>query len=404
MAGLASRSRQRGVTLLEALVAFFVLAAGSVAVAALQRELHLAGDVARERSEALRIGEQAIEDVRAFASIDGPPGARTYGAIATGSSVVDAASGVARTGYRIERVVDDVAFAGAKATTVAVRWSDRRGGAHSVVLHTVVAALDPQYSGSLALQGSAIRSAPRGALGRDPGLPLTAKRLDGERSAWKPLENGTTAWLFDDRTAAVVGVCDGIAATTRTADLDTAALDRCTPGRWLIVSGTVRAAVSAPATAATLSPAALAIRIDLEDGVYPAPAACVGSARKTVRFVDDGGIHLVDVALDARPPSLGVAAWDESGDRFVAWQCLVAPRSDGRWSGRIELVASGWTIGRGDGDGRVCRFASSDDAAANDANIAAARVTDAAAALVGRHFVVVRGSAPCPAGTVQDQP
>ena len=400
----ASRSRQRGVTLLEALIAFFVLAAGSVAVAALQRELHVAADVARDRSQALRVAEADIEQLRAFAAIDGAAGMQTYAAIANASAVDDAASAAGRTAYRMERSVDDDAFAGTKATTVAVRWSDRRGGENAVVVHGFVAALDPQFSGSLALGAGAIRSAPRGVRGRSPGVPLTAKRLDGGRSAWKPVENGTTAWLFDDRTGAVVGVCDGIAATTRSADLDAAALGACAAGRWLFVSGTVRASPTAPAAAGSLSPTALAVHIELQDGIYPAPAACVGEARKTVRFADDGGVHVVDVALDATAASLGVAAWQETGDRFLAWHCLVAPRGDGRWSGRIAVVANGWTIGGGAGDGRVCRFASNDERSAIDANIAVAQVdADVGSALLGRHFVVVRGSDACPATTVPQE-
>jgi len=405
MATFASRSRQRGVTLLEALAAFFVLAAGSVAVAALQQDLHLASDVARDRSQALRVAEDDIEQQRAFTAIEGAAAPRTYAMIANDSAVVDAASAAGRTAYRIERRVDDAAFAGAKATTVAVRWSDRRGRENAVVVHGFIAALDPQFSGSLALDAGAIRSAPRGVRGRSPGAPLTAKRLDDGRSAWKPVENGTTAWLFDDRSSAVVGVCEGIAATTRSADLDAAALGTCAPGHWLFASGTVHVAPTAPAAATSLSPASLAVRIELQDGVYPAPAACVGEARKTVRFVDGGGVHVADVALDATAASLGVAAWQETGDRFLAWHCLVAPRSDGRWSGRIVVVASGWTIGAGAGDGRICRFASDDERAAIDANIEAAQVdADVGSALLGRHFVVVRGSDACPATTVQGQP
>ena len=404
MANFAARSRQRGVTLLEALLAFFVLAAGSVAVAALQRDLHLAADVARERSQALRVGEDDVEQLRAFAAVDGGAGTRTYAAIASADTVVDAASAGARTAFRIERVVDDAAFAGTKATTVAVRWTDRRGGENAVVLHGFVAALDPQYSGSLALDGGAIRSAPRGVRGRSPAVPIDAKPLDGERSAWKPVESGTTAWLFDDRTAAVVGICDGIAASTRTADLDADALAACAAGHWQFVGGTVRVATTAPAAAASLSPASLAVRIELQDGVYPAPAACVGEPRKTVRFVDDVGVHITDVALDATAASLGLASWDETGDRFLAWHCLVAPRSDGRWSGRIAVVATGWTIGGGAGDGRVCRFRPADERAANDANIAAAQIdADVGQALPGRHFVVVRGSDACPSTTVEQQ-
>jgi len=397
------RSRQRGVTLLEAVVAFFVLAAGSVAVAALQRELHVAADVSRERSQALRVAEDDVEQLRAFATIEGPPGTRSYAAIA--SAVVEAASAPGTTPYRIERSVDAVAFAGAKATRVAVRWSDRRGGENAIVLHGFVAALDPQYSGSLALDGGAVRSAPRGMLGRSPGVPLTAKRLDDGRSAWKPVETGTTAWLFDDRSGAVVGVCDGIAAATRSADLDATALAACAAGRWLFVGGTVRVSATAPAAAASLSPTALAIRIELQDGVYPAPAACVGEAMKTVRVVDDGGVHVADVALDATAASVGVAVWQETGDRFLSWHCVVAPRGDGRWSGRIAVVANGWTIGAGGGDGRVCRVASADEQATIDANIAAAQVdADVGSALLGRHFVVVRGSDACPSTTAQLEP
>ena len=404
MTVFASRSRQRGVTLLEALVAFVVIAAGSVAVVALQRELHVAADVARDRSQALRVAEADIEQLRAFAAIDGAAGTQTYAAIANASAVDDAASAAGRTAYRMERRVDDAAFAGTKATTVAVRWSDRRGGDNAVVLHGFVAALDPQFSGSLALDAGAIRSAPRGVRGRSPGVPLRAKRLDGGRSAWKPVENGTTAWLFDDRTGAVVGVCDGIAATTRSADLDAAALGTCAAGRWLFVSGTVRASPTAPAAATSLSPTALAVQIELQDGLYPAPAACVGEARKTVRFADDRGAHVADVALDATAASLGVAEWQETGDRFLAWHCLVAPRSDGRWSGRIAVVANGWTIGGGTGDGRVCRFASNDERSAIDANIAVAQVdADVGNALLGRHFVVVRGSDACPATTAPQE-
>ena len=44
-----------------------------------------------------------------------------------------------------------------------------------------------------------------GAFERAPGLPLTARRLDGGRSAWKPSERGPIALVFDDRSGAIVG-------------------------------------------------------------------------------------------------------------------------------------------------------------------------------------------------------
>jgi len=74
----SKRTRQRGVSLLESLVAFVVLALGAAAAAHLQGQLRLAGDVARERSEAIRVGQAASEEMRSFAALDGAPGQRSF--------------------------------------------------------------------------------------------------------------------------------------------------------------------------------------------------------------------------------------------------------------------------------------------------------------------------------------
>ena len=55
-----SRRAQRGVTLLESLIAFVLLATGALAVASLQGQLRLHADLARQRSEAVRLGQQEI--------------------------------------------------------------------------------------------------------------------------------------------------------------------------------------------------------------------------------------------------------------------------------------------------------------------------------------------------------
>ena len=102
--------------------------------------------------------------------------------------------------------------------------------------------------------------------------------------------------------------------------------------------------------------------------------------------------------VDALPASLGLASWQDTGDRFVAWHCLVTPRADGRWSGRADLVGSGWAIGTGSGERRVCRYASDGDGSgAIDANIEHPRdYLDVSEALPMQNFLVVRGSEGCP--------
>jgi type II secretory pathway pseudopilin PulG len=394
---MSHRQRQRGVSLIESLVAFGVLALGTAAAAHLQSQLRAAGDVARERSEAIRLAQAASEDMRAFAVADGAPGQRSFAEITSGDASVSASSAAAHVDYRIERRIDDVAFGATKSTRTAVHWRDRGGSEREVVLHSFIAGIAPAYAGSLALASGAFPSAPSGALERAPTLPLTARRLGDGRSAWKPSERGPIALVFDDRSGAIVGRCDGIATTLATRDLSAAALSRCTTGRWLLVGGTIRfTSTSPPDAAAHESPLPTAVAITLRDGDYPAPAACFSETRKTVRYVVDGSLHVDDVAADATAVAAGIASWDETGDRFLAWHCVVAPRADGRWSGSIALISDGWTIGAGRNERRICRYAS---AAANaiDANIAYARDDiDVGTPLFNRNFLVIRGSESCP--------
>ena len=243
-------SRQRGISIVESLVAFVVVAAATAAAAQLQSRLQLAGDVARERSEGVRIATEAIEDMRSFVAVDSSAGERTYAAIASGESSVDASSASSSRGsYRIERRIDDAGFGATKSARVSVRWNDRSSGAHEVVLDSFIAAVAPAYSGSLGLGVGAIAAAPRGPADRAPGVPLTARNLGDGRSVWKPVESGPIALVFDNRSGAVVGRCDGVAPTTATRDLSAASLAACASGRWLLVAGTIRFSSAAPPNA-----------------------------------------------------------------------------------------------------------------------------------------------------------
>jgi hypothetical protein len=285
---------------------------------------------------------------------------------------------------------------------VTVRWNDRDGAARMVALHSFVAGIDPAYAGGLGLASGAVRGALRGVLGRAPAIPVSARDLGNGRSAWKPDERAVTALIFDNASGAIVGRCDGIAATTATRDLSTANLAACAVGRWLLVAGTLR--FSAPA-APTESPPAAAMAIALDDGDYAAAPTFFSEAQKTVRYVAAGSLHLDGVAVAATPSSAGLPDWGDTGERFVAWHCLVTPRADGRWSDRASVVASGWTIGTSGAGRRVCRYVHSGDAI--DANIAhPGDYANVDRALVGQNFLIVRGDESCPhdPATEQHQP
>jgi hypothetical protein len=315
-------------------------------------------------------------------------------------SLVDRSAGyLSNTAYRVVRHIDDGAFAGGKTASVSVQWNDRAGVAREVALASFIARSDPAYAGALGLGAGAIPSAPRAALGRAPAVPVEAKDLGSGRSAWKPVSAGNVAVVFDNTSGDIVSRC-AIATATATRDISATDLAGCTSGRWLLLGGTIRFTSASPPSPAQASelPPAVAVALSLTGGTYADVPMCSTEAKKTVRYVAAGSTHIDAVAIDATPASAGLATWDDTGDRFAAWQCVVTPRADGRWSGRASLVATGWSIGTGSTERRVCRFAADrDGSGAIDANIEHPRdYMNVNAALIAQNFLVVRGSESCP--------
>lgn len=413
-----TRRSQRGVALFESLIAFVFLAVAAMAAAQVQSHLRLHADLARQRSQAVRLGEGELEMLRAWSTLAAAPGARTYASIVDADSVADADTGDASNAdYRIVRRIDEAAFAGAKSASVAVEWADRRGAAQRIVLDSVIARSDPAWSGALAV--GAGRGVTRGAFGRSAAVPGAVKSLGSGRSGMKTTTSGSSAMVFDDATGNIVSRCTGVAVTTATRDLTSSDLSSCTTGAWLLLSGTIRFTLAMPplpSQASETSPA-VAVALTLSGGSYPTAPDCSAEAMKTVRYSAGGSLHIDAVPIDALPASLGLSSWSDTGDRFISYRCIVTPRADGRWSGRSALVPSGWTIGTGSADRRVCRYASDrDGSGAIDANIEhPATYAGVAAALQAQNFLVVRGDQSCPTapeaglfafslGTVQHQP
>jgi hypothetical protein len=272
-------------------------------------------------------------------------------------------------------------------------------GAHQhVVLNTLIGGHDPAYSG--ALQLLAKPKPVRGVLARSPWIPVQAKDLGTGFSALKPVAAGTEAILFDNQSGNVSARCSGVEATRSTANLSSSTLGVCETLQAYSLSGVVRFSAASPPdpAAANDTPLALAIALVPTDANAPAPS-CRSEARKSVTYTQGGASRSDAVPIDAAPASVGVSAWVETGERFVAYHCVVIPAAPGAaWSGRANLVPSGWTIGASPADQRVCRFSADTDASgAIDNNLEHPEVyTGLTSSLTQQNFLVINGSQSCP--------
>jgi Tfp pilus assembly protein PilV len=412
-----NRGRLRGAALIEALLAFLVLALGFVGMAKLQGQLRLNADIARQRSEALRLAQEDMESLRGFVTIAAGPSGPSYAEIVPASATIDTASGFqTNTHFQLERSVSGAA--GFRTAMVTVDWTDRAGQAQQVMLQSVIAATPPALSGALSAHTSGQPF--KTVRGRSAFVPPYAKDLGNGSSAFKPAFAGTIAFVIDNDSGAVTALCTDVAASVQTQDLGTSDLAHCSPLDGLLLSGLVRVSLASPPDAAQAhdAPLPLEITLALSGGTYPAAPTCISEAQKLVAIpTAGGGSRHEAVPLAATPASVGAASWTELNDRFVAYHCAVTPLH-GAWSGRSAVVPQGWTIGTGPNDWRVCRYsADQDGSGAVDQNAEHPDHYDQVGRnLMQQNFLIVKGDQACPAApsgadavqvsyaTVQHQP
>lgn len=371
-----STRHQQGISLIEALIALLVLSLGMLTVSQLQGHLRLGSDIARQRTEAVRLGQEDIEALRAYSVLAASGAARSWAGITNASRSVDASTGYAtHTRYIVAREIVDNNTLSAKTAAVTVHWNDRDGEAQKIVLTTVIAANDPAHGGVLAVAPSAVHA--KGAFSRSIRVPLLAKDLGDGRSVLKPTGTGTTALLFDNTSGNVTARCTGINPVTATRDLALADLTACAAITAQLLSGSVRFSQASPpdASRGNDTPLALSIALTLTGGTYATPPECSSEAVQT-----------------------------EAGDRYVAYHCIVLPLASGRWSGRSTVVPVGWALSTTADARQVCRYSTDLDGSgaidSNEEHPATYSAVDHS--LANQNFLVIAGNQTCPAGAASD--
>ncbi len=157
------RTAQSGFTLIEVLIAVIVLAVGLIAMARFQATVLQGSSLARERSEAVALAEQKIEQLRNYRDLTNSSTALDYSDIAascatgggtTEEAVYSNSSGTGNTVYSRTCTSTAPVISGTYSflqVTVTVTWNRPGGSAAdtTVTLRSIITNANPRYSGKL---------------------------------------------------------------------------------------------------------------------------------------------------------------------------------------------------------------------------------------------------------------
>lgn len=279
-----------GVSLIEAIVAMAVMAFGMMAIVGLQATLRLNSDIAKQRSEAVRIAQEAIEAWRAFTTIPSTAGQLAYADIGPVAGV-QVVGYTTNTTYTLQRSVNEEFGGLLKSLAVIVSWTDRNGQPQRVELDTIIARIDPALSGGLSQPPYGLAVFP--TRGRHGGIPPEARDMGDGISIFKPpgAPGGSVVWVFDNLSGVIVGVCNTI--TTGQAEITGADIQACIDNAYgMPLSGYVRfsTGLAQPTAADAENPTSLArnlaVALTLSSTNHPTPDhACYAQAPLTASTI-----------------------------------------------------------------------------------------------------------------------
>jgi Tfp pilus assembly protein PilV len=320
---------EQGISLIEALVAVAVMGFGLLGLLGLQSTLRTNADLSKQRSQAVRMANEQIEEQRVYSVLDTTVGSKAWDDITT--IPVAAVTGVLGMNATFNRTltVTNLPIAG-QALSIApyktirsdVVWRDRSDQDQTVTISTHIVASAPEVMGALAASGTG--SPVQQAGGRDARIPPGAVDQGDGTSTFDPPGAAGVSWTFNNVTGIVQRVCvSGV----------------CTNVNARLLSGFVRFAL----------------------GTVTAPTGVEAEVPPSTAF-------LVGAAVDINEAGPGLNAYTQlcyvglSGSSAVAYYCLIEFEPTRRfWSGRSGLYALPLPIATNIADAsagkyRVCRY------------------------------------------------
>lgn len=412
--------RQLGVTLVEALVALMIMGFGMVALIELMGNLRRSGDLGKQRSEAMRLGQAEMATLRAFSVVakasDAASEVRDYTTDIISVDTRAVSPDDSNTSYSLTRSVAELAGPRAKTVQVVVNWQDRGGrkgsdspdAPQTIVLNTVVAEVEPAFAGAVSVTPPP--GGTRQPSGRNPVIPTKAKDLGNNMSAHRPSSLSGAIWVFNNVSGVITGKCT-IDPSTPVASLTAADVETCKNNTvGYLLSGTVRFSNTSPANPTLPEANAILLDMAIVSSNYLTPELdSAGRPRK-----DSSGNYIMQTLMATAPT---YECFDDAPTSsliiqpFVNYDCIVYPTSTSPriWSGKLTLT--GFSVGTLAAEYRVCRYSA--DYNGNGSPYVSATVAydnfehpevyvGVTGSLARQNFLVVKGTSACPTAPAVD--
>jgi Tfp pilus assembly protein PilV len=228
---ISTRRGQVGLSLLEALVALVVMAFGMLSLAAMQLNLSRSADVAKQRTEAMRIAQGRIEQARSFTDLNANAGAVDWVNLQADVASPATVTANTNTAYTVAVAVGGNVDDGSRPINVQVAWTDRANEAQNVSISSVISKADPRDPGFVG-NPLPLNRPLRRPKNRDINIPYPAVDLANGTSGYQV--NANYVIVFSNLNANVVQLCDPNRANATAAQI---LASTCTTVTGYIVAG-----------------------------------------------------------------------------------------------------------------------------------------------------------------------
>lgn len=223
------RHGQTGFTILEALIALLVTAFGILALAGMQVMLSHSSDIAKQRSEAVRLAQARMERMRAYDDVGGA-GTNDWNNLPGAAETV-----TTNAVYTITPTMGGASGDSMRPATVTVTWTDRTGVAQTVALNSVIAKIEPEDIGFVT-NPLPLNQPLRRVKDRNINIPIPAIDLGNGRSATQFDANYVI--IYSNTTGGVVQICNPNQVNANATQInDSITAGNCTSTVGYIVAG-----------------------------------------------------------------------------------------------------------------------------------------------------------------------